>query len=494
MPSEHPATTRAGEPLSSPGRLARLVSLARLGQGGAGRHVAQLGGGTAVVMVIQFLAQVVLGHWFSTVEFAIFGNLVAFATIVAMIATLRLEQAIPLAHDEGEADDLARVAVVIASVLSLALVPVAVLLTVGWRLVPDRYALSVQIAPFVVWASAGFAVLRSYQARRKQFRATSDANVAGTVVMSGVQLALGWAGFTGTGLGIGYGAGRLLSSGMMMARSGMPLRGPVRWSLVSSWRRFPTWILFPAVLNAATVGAVTPLVQAFYGEYVAGHFSFSQRLLSAPVALLGQAVASVFYVRFAAMHRKRQDTSRDMVRLATVLLGVALAIFVPLTLLSREGFVLLWAGKWETAGFISAYLAPWLMFSFVSSPLSGYATVANAVRRLFLLSVLEAAVRVPALAVGLWWGGPLAGIQAYSLAGVVICVYWTGWVMRLSGAARSTAWRVVALPLVAVLAAWGFSQVGRDVLGQTPYVLACLAASLAAIGLGGLSVLRALRA
>lgn len=477
----------------STGRLGRFVALARLGQGGAGRHVAQLGGGTAVVMVIQLVAQVILGHWYSNDEFATFGNLVAFATIVAMVATLRLEQAVPLAETEDEADDVARFAIVAASTLSVALIPVALILTLGPNPVPAEYRLSTQIAPFVVWASAGFAVLRVYQSRHKQFRQMSDANVAGTVATSGVQLGLGWAGFTGTGLGIGYGVGRLLSTVMMMARSGLPVRGPVRAGLVGRWRQFPTWILFPAVLNAATVGAVTPLVTLFYGQGFAGHFSFSQRLLSAPVALLGQAVASVFYVRFAAMHRDEQDTSRDMVRLASVLLGIALAIFVPVTLLSREVFVLLWAEKWETAGFISAFLAPWLMFSFVSSPLSGYATIKNAVRRLFLLSCIEAGVRVPALALGLAIGGPMAGVQAYSLAGLVICLYWTIWVMRLSGASRQTAWRVVLAPLALILVAWGGAQVGRGTLGETAYVLVSAAFSAAAMVFGGYGVLRALR-
>ena len=66
-----------------------------------------------------------------------------------------------------------------------------------------------------------------------------------------------------------------------------------------------------------------------------------------------------------------------MVRLAGVLLSIALAIFVPITLLGREVFVLIWAQKWETAGLITGILAPYLMIQFVSSPLSGYATVKN---------------------------------------------------------------------------------------------------------------------
>ena len=132
--------------------------------------------------------------------------------------------------------------------------------------------------------------------------------------------------------------------------------------------------------------------------------------------------------------------------------------------------------------------------NFVSSPLSGYATVKNEVRRLFGLAWLEAGLRFPALALGLVVGGPMLGVQVYSLAGLAICLYWTIWVMRLSGASTRTAWGVVAWPLVFIIAAWAFSQVGRDALGMTGYVACALAASAVAAVLGGVGVVRALRA
>lgn len=487
-------TSAPSDPEPPAGRLARLVALGRLGRGGAGRHVATLGAGTGLVMVVQLAAQVPIGKMYGDAEMGLYRNLVAFATIVAMAVTLRLEMAIPLADDQDEADDLARLTLVLATVASILLVPVAMLLAFGPRPVPEGYRLAVLIAPFVLWASAGFNILRSHLSRRELFRNVSNSNVTGTVATVGVQMGLGLARQTRTGLGIGYGVGRLLSTALMLRVSRLTWRGRPRWALVRRWSQFPVWVLLPAVLNAITVGAVTPLITLFYDERFAGQFGFSQLLLAAPVALLGQAVASVFYVRFAAMHRGAQDTSAHMTRLAAVLLGIALAVFVPVTLLCREVFALLWTdNRWEVAGLITGILAPYLMVNFVSSPLSGYATVKNEVRRLFALAWIEAGLRIPALALGVVVGDRMVGIQAYSLAGLLICVYWTIWVMRLSGASRATAWRVVALPLAGILVAWGFAQVGRTALGETAYVVASLLFSLAAMAFGGQGALRALR-
>ena len=76
------------------------------------------------------------------------------------------------------------------------------MLAYGPRPVPPEYRLSVLIAPFLLWASAGFNVLRSHLSRRQQFREVSNSNVTGTVATVGVQLALGAARQTGTGLGL----------------------------------------------------------------------------------------------------------------------------------------------------------------------------------------------------------------------------------------------------------------------------------------------------
>ena len=50
------------------------------------------------------------------------------------------------------------------------------------------------------------------------------------------------------------------------------------------------------------------------------------------------------------------------------------------------------------------------------------------------------------------------------------------------------------MPLVAILLAWGVSQVGRDAMGESAYVWASVGLSVGALALGAVAVLRALRA
>ncbi len=69
----------------------------------------------------------------------------------------------------------------------------------------------------------------------------------------------------------------------------------------------------------------------------------------------------------------------------------------------------------------------------------------------------------------------------------------TVWVMCLSGATLRVACTVVLLPLVSILLAWTYAVVGREWVGQTPYVLSSWVLCALVAVVSGTGVLRALR-
>ncbi len=439
--------------------------------------VAHLVWGTAASQVILLGSTVVCARWlFTDAELGELSTAVALATILATAATLRLEMAVPIARTDREAHDLVRLvtvlAVAAAGVVALA---VAGAEAVGWSYVGEALGGAAWWLPVTVLAVAVYQTLRMLQSRLGQFRQTSEAGVTGTVVTGVGQLLAGVAGWGSGGLAAAYAVGRAVSDAQMARRGGFQALGRVRWWLLARWRRFPAWVLVPAVLNSLSVGAVAPLVQAWYGKEVAGQLGLAQRLLMAPAALLGQAVAGVFFARFARMVREGRSTTATVVTVAEALACVSLPVFVPFVVLGPDLFALLVGDAWATAGTVSALLSPWLMMSFVSSPLSGYAMVDDRLRRMLVLALVEAGLRIPALAAGTWLGDVRWGIGLYGLAGLLIATYWSGWVMRLSGAAWGTVVRVLGWS-AAALAVGGTLAACRPSLPPTVY--AGLAVSL----------------
>lgn len=87
--------------------------------------------------------------------------------------------------------------------------------------------------------------------------------------------------------------------------------------------------------------------------------------------------------------------------------------------------------KWRAAGLYAQFLAPWLMVSFVSSPLSTYPFVAGAFKESFAFSAVVTLLRV----LSIWIGGrlhsPELALMLFTGSGVVMCLLYFAWMLRL---------------------------------------------------------------
>lgn len=407
------------------------------GLGVMARHVTHLTLAAGASQLVLLGAQVVLAGIYDPAEFGRFYVATGVGAILAILATGRYEMAIPLAEDDAEAAALVRLCLVAASVTA-----VVMMLAVGsWvvlvpaRDTPGSIDGGMWLVPGVTWAVAVFTVLRMLQSRRARFAALGVSNVVATVVQALAQLVAGWWGLTHVGLTGGYITGRLAGSIGMLRDAQDVLRAPgvATRTVLRRWIRFPLLNTWPALLGGISASAVAPVVAAMYGATVAGWFGFASYVLAAPAALLSQAVASVFFPTMARWDREGRAVAEPLRRLASALALVGLPFFGTVVLLGPELFALLPGGTWRPAGVVASLLAPWLAMSFVSSPLSSYATVHNRLGRLLVVAVVEATLRLAGLFLGVIVDDPLVGVAAYSMAGFAICVYSLGWTLQLAG-------------------------------------------------------------
>lgn len=433
--------------MSRVGMIGRLREGSLLGR--AGRDVTYLSAGSAIAQVVLLAAQAVLARQYDTEDFGTFSIAVAVGSLIAVVATLRYEMAVPLAADEDEADALVGLCLLTSTVTTAAMC--AGLAWWWWspagvaaRSRPEPVwgmGLSLWLVPIVAWVVAAYTAVRMLEGRRNRFGVVGKATVSGAVAQAVGQIGAGIAGAAAAGLGglgltAGYVLGRLVNTAGMATDARRVLRRPrvpLR-PLMGRWRRMPLLGMLPALLNGLTVGAVAPLVGWLFGVGFAGLFGFATRLLAAPAALLGQAVAGVFYPAMARLDRGGADPAPHLARLTAALTAVSLPVFVPVLLLGPELFVLCFGSRWRDAGVIAALLAPWLAASFVSSPLSTYATVKDRLGRLFIVSFVEMSLRAAGLAVGYLRDDPMLGVGLYSAAGVLICGYFIAWTLRLGRA------------------------------------------------------------
>lgn len=414
------------------------------------RHISVLALGTVLSQAMLVIASILLARLYTPTEFGEFAVALSLAMILATLATLRLEMAVPLAEDDREAVAAAASAVFFAVTVSLGLLAILAidLFVTGQAASRFGAGTSIWFVPPAVAALGALASARMLQSRRGRFSAVSVSRVTASLVQSTGQVVASPLG--AVGLSAGFVAGAVWNLVSLSRRSG--LFGAWRsWrATAAKWRRHSLHLLPPSVLNTATVGAVAPVVALFYGVASSGLFTFSFRILALPATVIGQAVSGAFFPKMAELERRGQPLTTVLERAVTGLTMVSVPIFGLVVLLGPELFGAVFGSEWRAAGDISAVLAPWLAVAFISSPLSSLMMVKNQLRRLLALSVIEAVLRLGSLAAGLIDGHVLTGVAAYSLSGCAICLYYVGWSLRLAGSSLR-AWAVtVRLHLLAV--------------------------------------------
>lgn len=401
------------------------------------RSLAALMSGTVLSQGIQFSASLFITRLYTPAEFGHYASVLSVATVLATIGVLAYPTAIPLAHTDEESRVLTWLGMTLASLT--AMISTVVL---GGMLIGSVALLGFQpgwehvlFVPATAMAVSIWTVLRFRQSRLGGFQRIGHSTTVGASVQVGVQLAAGTVESGSPGLSVGYLLGRLANAGLLLQGSRLG-RAPRIRELVHAaraWSRMPRWLLLPSVLNVLGTSAIIPWIAVFSGIAFAGSFAFSMQMLSVPAAVLGQALATILFPRMARAERRGGLSLAELQDQVVLLFCVAVVIFVPIMIFGEALFRLCFGVQWALAGSIASVLAPWMLASLVSSPISSGPVVKGALGHVALISFAELSLRFGAIAAGGALGSPLLGVGLYSCGGVIISVNYVAWTLRLAG-------------------------------------------------------------
>lgn len=382
-----------------------LSRLKAFGQRRMVRAVAVVVGGTAGAQLITVLASPVLSRLFTPAEFGGFAAFSAVAAILAGMGAMRLENAVPLAAHEDRAMAVARLGLIGSA--GIAMVTLAVCLVMPAAVeqvtaVPHHLQL---LLPVYVLGFGGAAVLGQVAIRRRQYGLFARRKIVQTGSTVVVQTAAGVARFGAAGLAFGYAAGQIIAflslvrvSGIFRGRTSMKeLRAAAR-----DYRRFPLVLMPSGLLNSMGTHAPTLLIVGLFGVTVGGLYGMTQRVLAAPVGLLGTSLSQVYIGELANLKRKRVPTAADLFRRTSrALWGASLALAVAVAVLAAPLFPVIFGEQWRSSGQFAQALSIGIAGQLAAAPLAQTLVVTERLGRKFLwdagrLVSMSAAVIVPA--------------------------------------------------------------------------------------------------
>jgi len=405
----------------------RRTVRATLPWGRFARSVTLLAGGTALGQVITVLVSPILTRLYTPEDFGIFGVYASILGIVTVVASLRYEYALPLPEDDETAANI----LVLCFVLLFGMVMLSWFVIHGlgsqivtWANVPGLQPY-LWLIPLGMLGAGTYQILNYWAVRKRDFPRIARTRLSRGVARAALQVGMGFAHSGPLGLLLGQLAGETAGSTSLGLAAWRKDRAPFKTVSLQGirqagtrYRRFPLFSSLADLLEALGLQLPQIIFAAFYGAKVAGWFALSQRVIAAPLNMVVDAVAQVYFGEAA---RLPKDDPKAMRRLFLKLTGrLAITGGVPVAvicILAPWFFTLVFGPEWEMAGRYVQIMGVMFAVRFAIVPLFHTLNVLERQDLYFLWESVRLVLVVGSLLVVKTLGfSDIAGIVAYSLS------------------------------------------------------------------------------
>ncbi len=344
------------------------------------RNVITLATGTTIAQAIPLLIAPVLTRLYTPGDFGLLALFVSITTLLTIVATGRYEVAIVLPTQAKRARRLLRLSLCLTFLFSLF---VLILIGSTHRSLISLFADSrmdfwLYLIPLAVLLNGVFESLRYYGIRQKSYNRIAGALTVRSATDGAVQVGAGFAGGQSFGLMAGYLAS-LFAGNLRLWRifhkdareAGEKLNDFRGLKFAAKrYRDFPKFTLPAHFLNAASLQLPVFVFSVFFSGAVVGWYAFAQKVLNAPMTMMGSALGHVFFQK-AAEHKHDSQKLRDITwSLYKTLLWAGVFPLCMILVFGEEIFGWIFGAEWAVAGQYAQMLSVWVLFVFISSPLS----------------------------------------------------------------------------------------------------------------------------
>lgn len=342
------------------------------------RNVFVLMSGATVAMIVPVIAAPILTRLYSPADYGILALYVSIVTVVSAPITANYDGAVMLPEKDGDALNLVAVCLVIALFFS------SVLFFASWffnrqftaLLGNSHIAMYLTLAPIMAFMMGLHGTLMYWFNRKKQFRRLAVNKIAESVVTPLASIGLGISSWGATGLIASLMGGKAAAALTLIPgiwrdkeKSGIRLERKVMTEQAIRYSDFPLYAAPASLLDIVSLQVPVLLLTKFFGPSVVGLFALTTRVIGAPLALVSQCVAQVYY-QWTTEARQRNDGASYVLKIAGYLALLASGPTVAIILFSPALFSFVFGKQWAIAGDYARILIFPLAVKFVVSPLT----------------------------------------------------------------------------------------------------------------------------
>jgi O-antigen/teichoic acid export membrane protein len=338
--------------------------------------------GTALGQMIVIASTPLITRIYSPESMGTLSVLVSIITIISVVSSLRYETSIPLITDTNKLRNIilfSGFSIILISILSIVVLWLLTFYTENNALISYWY-----IIPIGVILTGFYQLLTFMSVRENLFKDLALTKFQQSIGQVLIQLA----GFFLSGnvfLLIGGAlVGKFLGLNKLVKKNINILKAlfysysyKSMLADLKEYKKFPIYNAPSAFINSIGVNLLPILILTYFGPVNAGMYALSNRIIYAPMQLLGKNLSQVFLNESSSLLTNLTKLKRLYIKTISRLFIVGLILLVLLQVFIHFFFTFIFGDEWALSGDILQILGVMFVFQFSIIPLSEVFSVLN---------------------------------------------------------------------------------------------------------------------
>lgn len=340
--------------------------------------------GTAISQAIPLALSPILTRLYTPNDFGIFALYMSLAAVVTVIVSFKYEIAIIIPEKDEDAANLTVLTILICFFISILLLLTVLVFNydIAERLSDkeeniEELANWLYFIPISVFSVGVFNALSFWFNRKSRYKKMAASKVVNSTGAIGLQVLLGTSKITPQGLLIGFLAGRVAAV-LYLFNAFRKDKDPAFKKISSTgisamlyrYKRFPLYTLPAEFINVVSNQFPVIVIGKYFGGSILGNYALLERILNAPISLLGRSVLDVFKQKASEDYITKGNCKAIFVKTFKTLSILSIIPSLLLFFLAPYVFGFIFGSEWQMAGEFARILSVLFFFKFIASPLS----------------------------------------------------------------------------------------------------------------------------
>ncbi len=406
------------------------------------KNILTLMTGTTIAQAIPIGISPILTRIYSPEDFGIFAIYISIVTILSVLSTGAYDMAVMLPKKDIDALHIMELSIGIVIIISLLTLFIVWIFNEQITLLIGNESISTWLyfIPISIFLTGLVQNMTYWLNRHKYYKEIARSRVLQSASTSGSQLLMGSIGFISFGLIAGRIFGQVVLT-LVVGKFFLIKRKKIFkerrklkiFALAKRYKKFPLYESWSNLLNTSSTELPVILITSFFSVGIAGFYALANRMLLLPMSLIGSSIGQVYFQE-ASKIKSNKDALRNLT--LTIYKKLVMIGTIPISIIIVYGdviFTFVFGDEWKISGEFAQILGIWILFVFISSPLSNLLVVLEKQKESLYFNILIFISRVLSIVLGfIFFDDAYNTILLFGITGAIFWIFWCSYILKIA--------------------------------------------------------------